>query len=409
MTIYLFKYNAIHPFSCAAEALVKYYHLPVEIVDTSKDNSLFEKHFPVGHHGFPAIYDSEKDFCLRNSVAVNEYIMDLIKEKNSLRGTKPEDKYKVIMWENIANTEVVLPIIPTLLKKFRSEEITTAEIDMVLPKLEKGLAVFDNCLKHNTYLVGEELSIADLHAAGDFYAVMTHIAGPEMRAKFRSVVRWYTTVMHSKYYTHLVDQISFAPQNVQPQAAQAAKPAAKSEAKPAQNEAAKPAASQAKPAHPLAALGKSSVPLDELKRQYSNTETREEALPWFWNNFFNEDEWSLWKVDYKYNDELTLTFMSNNLIGGFFNRLTESIKYIFGAAVVYGENNNNGIEGAFVVRGKDFLPAFGVAPDWESFEFTRLDPKKPEDRALLEDLWAWDKPLIIDGKPREIADGKVLK
>ncbi|PRT55988.1 Elongation factor 1-gamma 2 [Wickerhamiella sorbophila] len=161
--------------------------------------------------------------------------------------------------------------------------------------------------------------------------------------------------------------------------------------------------------HPLAELGKSSKPLDELKRVYSNKETREEALPWFWNEFYNDEEWSLWKLDYKYNDELTLTFMSNNLIGGFFNRLTESTKYIFGCAVVYGENNDNGIQGAFVIRGKDYKPAFDVAPDWESYSFTRLDASKPEDRALVDDLWAWDKPLLIDGKEREIADGKVFK
>lgn len=161
--------------------------------------------------------------------------------------------------------------------------------------------------------------------------------------------------------------------------------------------------------HPLSLLPRATKPLDALKREYSNKETREEALPFFWNEWFNPEEYSIWKVDYKYNDELTMTFMSNNLVGGFFNRLEASNKYIFGCMVVYGENNNNGITGAFVIRGDDYKAAFDVAPDWESYEFTKLDPTKEADRELVNDLWAWDKPITVNGESREIADGKVFK
>ena len=133
----------------------------------------------------------------------------------------------------------------------------------------------------------------------------------------------------------------------------------------------------------MEALGKPKNPLDEWKRTYSNEETREVAIPWFWKNQYDPEEWSLWKVDYKYNDELTLTFMSNNLVGGFFNRLSASTKYMFGCMVVYGENNNNGITGAFLVRGQDYVPAFDVAPDWESYEFTKLDGSNEDDKNSL--------------------------
>ena len=69
-----------------------------------------------------------------------------------------------------------------------------------------------------------------------------------------------------------------------------------------------------KPKHPLEALERPTFVLDDWKRKYSNAETREDALPWFWENAkFNE--YSLWQVDYKYNDELTQVFMTSNLIG----------------------------------------------------------------------------------------------
>ena len=67
------------------------------------------------------------------------------------------------------------------------------------------------------------------------------------------------------------------------------------------------------------------------------------------------------------------------------------------------------IKGAFFIRGQEALPAFDVAPDYESYEFTKLDPTKPEDKEFLEDMWAWDKPVVVSGKTYEWADGKVFK
>jgi len=159
--------------------------------------------------------------------------------------------------------------------------------------------------------------------------------------------------------------------------------------------------------NPLDLLPPSSFNLDNWKRFYSNNETPD-AMKYFWENV-PFDEYSIWKVDYKYNDELTLTFMSNNLIGGFNTRLEGSRKYVFGTASVYGQNNDSVIQGAFVIRGQDYVPVFDVAPDYESYTFTKLDPKKPEDRAFVEDNWGWEKPAVVNGKEYKHADGKVFK
>lgn len=95
--------------------------------------------------------------------------------------------------------------------------------------------------------------------------------------------------------------------------------------------------------------------------------------------------------------------------GGFFARLEASRKYLFGAASVFGTSNNSIIRGAFLVRGQEALPAFDVAPDYESYEFTKLDPTKAEDKELVNDQWAWDKSIQVDGKDYPWADGKVFK
>lgn len=101
--------------------------------------------------------------------------------------------------------------------------------------------------------------------------------------------------------------------------------------------------------------------------------------------------------------------MSDFFKGGLHARLEASRKYLFGAQSVYGENYNCIISGVFLVRGQEALPAFDVAPDWESYQFTKLDHTKEEDRKTIEDLWAWDVPIHVDGKEYPWVDGHVFK
>jgi Elongation factor 1 gamma, conserved domain len=65
--------------------------------------------------------------------------------------------------------------------------------------------------------------------------------------------------------------------------------------------------------NPLDDLPKSSFNLEEWKRVYSNQDTRKEALPWFFKNFDHEG-FSVWRFDFKYNEELTQIFMSANQV-----------------------------------------------------------------------------------------------
>ena len=62
-----------------------------------------------------------------------------------------------------------------------------------------------------------------------------------------------------------------------------------------------------------------------------------------------------------------------------------------------------------MVRGQNGLHAFDVAPDWESYDFKKLDPKNPADRKYVESIWAWDEPVEVNGTTYQWADGKVFK
>lgn len=331
-------------------------------------------------------------------------------ENTKLLGSTKEDYADIIRWMSYANTEAFNPMFEQFGALLGKIPYNKKSVDTAFNNLEKALAPIEELLLKQPYLVGQRVSLADLYFATLLVRGFENLFGSNWRMAHPNIVRWWTTVTKQDILKEKLGDFQFIDEPVQyvpPKKEEKKEKPAEKKPEPAPAPAAE---APKKPAHPLAELGAPKTAIDQWKRFYSNEDTREKALPWFWENFYDPEEWSLWKVAYKYNDELTLTFMSNNLIGGFYARLTASTKYLFGSSVVYGENNNNGIVGAFLVRGKEMEPAFDVAPDWESYEITRLDPTKPEDKAFVEDIWAWDKPVIgKDGKEYEIADGKVFK
>lgn len=360
----------------------------------------------------PALCITLVAILITNNVVVVSLLKDEKVEKAFL-GACPKEKANVLRWVSLSNSDVLQTAMAGLFPLVGYVPYNKKQVDTALEKLESYAQFFEQRLEEFTYLVGERITLADIIAASAWEKVLTALCGPEFRNKHPYLIRWFTTVSASPYVKSVWGDLKFAEKAMEaPKKAKAEKP--KKAAEPAKPAAKKeepkdaPPAEQKKPKHPLEALGKSSFILDEWKRKYSNEDTRPVALPWFWENY-NAEEWSIWKVDYKYNDELTLTFMSNNLVGGFFNRLSASTKYVFGCLVVYGENNNNGITGAIMVRGQDYAPAFDVAPDWESYSYSKLDPSNEQDKEFINNMWAWDKPVVVNGEPREISDGKVLK
>ncbi|KAJ7709283.1 hypothetical protein B0H16DRAFT_1280976, partial [Mycena metata] len=152
-------------------------------------------------------------------------------------------------------------------------------------------------------------------------------------------------------------------------------------------------------------LPKSTFNLEDWKRVYSSKEVRGAggSLEWFYEHF-DKEGFSLWRVDFKYPEELTQTFLSNNQIGGFFNRLEASRKYLFGSMGVLGAANASLISGALILRGQEAEPVVNVGPDWKSYSFVKLDTSKDADKAFFEAALAWD--LKIDGK--KWLDGKTV-
>jgi len=410
----LYTYEA-NPRSTAILAVAKANDLEVEIVETNTEKPTDEYLKYNALSKVPTFVGSD-GYVLSECIAIAVYITSQ-NEKTTLLGKTKQDYASILKWMSFFNSEVLPKLGSWYRPLLGKEPYNKKSVEDNQKAALKAVAVVESHLKENTYLVSERITLADLFAVGIIARGFEFFFDKQWRSENPNVTRWYETVYNQPIYSAVAPKLSLldTPKltNVAPKkeaAPKAPKAAAKKEApkpKPAAEEEEDAPAEAPRPKHPLELLPRATFALDEWKRQYSNSETPE-ALKWFWENV-NFDEYSLWKVAYKYNDELTMTFMSNNLIGGFNNRLEASRKYIFGCASVYGVNNKSVIQGAFVIRGDDFKPAFDVAPDYESYEFVKLDPKNPEDRKFVEREWSWTEGITVNGEVYPHADGKVFK
>merc|ERR1711920_666697 len=158
---------------------------------------------------------------------------------------------------------------------------------------------------------------------------------------------------------------------------------------------------------PLAALPKGTFDLEEWKRFYSNND-EDDSIKWFWEHF-DAEHYSIWRSDYKFNNELTMVFMSCNLVGGMFQRLEKMKKNAFASAILFGENNNSSISGIWVWKGQEL--AFDLCEDWAidsgSYDWKKLDPKSEECKNLIAQLLEVGgsrpgRPKVQSGQDSEI-------
>jgi hypothetical protein len=256
-------------------------------------------------------------------------------EKTSLLGKTKQDYATILRWMSFANTEVLSPLGGWFRPILGRDPYNKKNVDESQKAALKAVHVIEEHLLTHTYLVGERLTLADIFAASILARGFQYFFDKQWRDDNPNTTRWYETIYNQSSYSAVAPKLEFiseAMKNVAPKKEGGEKEKKKEQPKAApkpKKEEPEDDEEEAAPApkakHPLEALPKASFVLDDWKRKYSNEETREVALPWFWENA-NFEEYSVYKVDYKYNDELTLTFMTANLIGKYAPR---SVSYLY--------------------------------------------------------------------------------
>jgi len=388
-------------------------------VDNKKPEFLAK--FP---HGKIPAFEGADGFKLFEGAAIARYISSLAPNSGLLGGSL-EDAALVDQWVHLSESEVDL-------HTYFIQSICSGLFPYNKPthtgfveRQTRALNTLEGHLSSRTFFVGERITLADIFIASVVQKAVSVTIDAPLRAKLPNLIRHLETIVNQPKLKAIFGETTYAEKAIQfvppakekKPAAPAAAAAPKAEKKPKEkpkekaveddddDEPSVPAEPKAK--NPLDDLPKSTFNLEDWKRAYSNKETRGPggAIEWFYEHF-DYTGFSIWRVDFKYNEELTVVFKSSNQITGFFNRLEASRKYLFGSIGVLGTASDSVISGTFILRGQDAQPVVDAAPDWESYSYTKLDVKgNADDKAFFEAALAWD--LEVNGKKWN--DGKNFK
>merc|ERR1712025_696093 len=379
----------------------------------------FLKKFPLGK--VPA-FEGSDGLILTESNAIAYYVAN-----DGLRGgSDATARAQAMQWMCWADNEV-LPaacnwVFPTLgIMQFNKTQTERSKED-----IKAALKLLNDQLLTKTFLVGERISLADIAVACVMISLYKQVLDPSFRKPFGNVTRWFNTVVNQPNFKAVSGAVELCTKMAEFDAKKFAefsgkgdnkkekkekapkqevkKPEKKKEEKKAEPE--EPAAPVEKKPDPFEKMPKGTFDLEEWKRFYSNND-EPESVKWFWEHFDHEN-CSTWRGDYKYNDELTMVFMSCNLIGGMFQRLDKLNKNAFASVCLFGENNDSSISGIWVFKGQSL--AFELSEDWQidyaSYGWKKLDSKSDECKAQVAQYWKWEGN---DAQGRPFNQGKILK
>ncbi|KAL2077443.1 hypothetical protein ACEWY4_026947 [Coilia grayii] len=383
-------------------------------------------------------YQGDDGFCLTESNAIAYYLSN-----DALRGSGAQASAEVLQWVSFADSDIVPPsstwVFPTLgIMQFNKQAAEQAK-----EEVKRVLAYLNQHLNTRTFLVGERVSLADITVACSLLWLYKQVLEPAFRQPYPNLNRWFTTCINQPQFKAILGEVKLCDKMAQFDAKKFAemqpkkdtppkkekggkeggKPQEKKEKKEdKKKEEKKPAApaveemdeceaalaAEPKAKDPFAHLPKSTFVMDEFKRKYSNEDTLAVAIPHFWEHFDREG-YSIWYSEYRFPEELTMAFMSCNLITGMFQRLDKLRKNAFASVILFGTNNDSTISGIWVFRGQEL--AFPLSEDWqidyESYTWRKLDVDSEECKTMVKEYFAWEGDFKHVGKP--FNQGKVFK
>lgn len=417
----------------------------------------------------PYFESSDGKTVLTGSHAISKLVaQNALTAGHSSSTNKEADAAQIVQFFHLVDNDILPSVLQWVLPCVSAMQYNKSQVDEAKVQTLRLLTLLNDYLLSRTYLVGERLSLADVSVACSLMLVYQYVLDAENRKKLTNLTRWFETCVNQPHFKSVIgdfhacstpsqfDQSKF--KQFQDSCANAgasagdahagSKQAAKPQQQQQQQKDAKPKeekkkdkkdataapaggkkdkkapvengpgpdeemdaseealAQEPKQNDPFAAFPKGTLNLEEFKRVYSNEDTLTKALPYFWQNF-DPSAYSIWYCEYKYADELTLVFMSCNLIAGMFQRLDKLRKNAFGSMCLFGTDNNSTISGIWVWRSHEL--AFTLSDDWkvdyESYTWKKLDPNSEETKTMVKEYFAWEG--AFGGK--KFNQGKIFK
>jgi len=388
---------------------------PAEFVVGETDKSAeFLKKFPLGK--VPAFENGK--ICLFEPNAIAYYVGNA-----QTRGG--DNEAEVLQWIGVADNDIMPAACTWVYPTMGIMQYNKNNTEQAKASIKKVMDLLNNHLLTRTFLVGERVTQADISVACNLVMLYKHVMDPNFRAAYPNTNRWFTTCVHQMEFRNVLGKVEMCEKMAQfdgkkyneifgkekkdsgKKEKKQAQPKAKKEQKPKEEK--KPAAAPApkkEKADPWANSPEATMDMDAWKRTFSNEKDDAKILEYFFKHFPSEN-YSVWQSNYKYNDELTMSFMASNMVGGMFQRIEKLRKHAFASVIIFGEANKLEIEGIWIWRGHDLV--FPLCEDWttdyETYDWKKLDYDSADTKKKITEFFSWEGEF--DG--RKFEQGKIYK
>jgi len=280
-----------------------------------------------------------------------------------------------------------------------------------LETLKNKLKVLEEHLNGKKYLVGDNVTIADISFVALMRGPVACALDTEFRNQLPNVFNYYKSLASLPEVQKVLGKPRFCEKRW-PLAEPVAAPKKEEKKEAPKKEAPKKKKDDDededdKPAPPkkddakaeLENLPPSPFNFFDFKTLITNAKDKNEALKTFWEQF-DAAGYSLWFIEYeKAEGEGKVVYLTNNLMNGFLQRLDHFRKYAYGVYGVYGDEPNLEVRGVLCWRSPSIPIMIKEHDQYDYHRFTQLHPEKPADKKKVEEFWTKlnEDEDVVDG------------
>lgn len=364
------------------EIAAQYNNIALGVTDV-KDGAAVKDMNPMGK--VPVLKTA--DGSIFESNAILRYVARA-NQASQLLGTNAFESAQVDQWVDFAANEIDLAAAAWCYPILGFTNYNHPATEKAKTDITNVLSVLDAYLLTRTFLVGNAVTLADIAVATSLLLPFVHTLDAKFAGKFTNALRWLNTCFNQPEFLSVLGKVEQCTEMKSAKPVKEKKDKPKQEAKPKAEKVEEDAApKEEKKKAPV--FPPTKLEMDEWKRQYSNTDIATKANPWLWENV--DDGYSFWLADFKYNDENTVLFMTANLLGGFMQRMDASRKIAFGNLLIFNEQAPFQIQHCWMFRGQEIPETVKDVPDFESYNWTKLDPVNNADhKKLINEFNMWE-------------------
>lgn len=275
---------------------------------------------------------------LSESNAINYYLCEAYAP--ALLGSNGYERASVRQWVEFANLEVYKAAPQVTYPIFGWTQYNKEQSDAAIKTLKENLLVLNKHLEGKTYVVGSNLTLADLTLFYNLRPYFQFVFVDDLRKKlFPNITIWFMNLATQEqavtaFGRTLLCKVPLKTPKVEKKE-EPKKKEEKPKAEPKKEAAVEGDDDEEKPkkkkGDPLDELPPSSFVLDNFKKDFLNTTDKQGALQRFWNDY-DPNGYSIWWMQYqKLPSEGKILFKSCNSSSFFLQKLDPFRKFCFAA------------------------------------------------------------------------------